>query len=158
KALSAESASIDPASSPTLTMRATIAGVIMGTAAYMSPEQARGAAVDKRADIWAFGVVLYELLTGRQIFGGDTVSDSLAAVLKTAPDWSALPAGTPPAIRKLLRRCLARDRKRRLCDMGDARLEIEEAGQAEAPSPPASQPVHRWSRVWAALAMVFGAA
>ena len=115
------------AASPTLTMRATQLGVIMGTAAYMSPEQARGAAVDKRADIWSFGVVLYEMLTGRQIFGGDTVSETLAAVLKTDPDWRLLPALTPAAIRRLLGRCLERDRKRRLADMGDARLEIEEA-------------------------------
>jgi len=135
KALSSEGSAGDPASSPTLTMRATVAGVIVGTAAYMSPEQARGAAADKRADIWAFGVVLYEMLTGRQIFGGDTISDSLAAVLKSDPDWSALPAETPPAIRRLLRRCLERDRKRRLPDIADARLEIDEApevGQAIA--------------------------
>src|ERR1043165_6485748 len=90
KAFSSEATAGDPASSPTLTMRATLAGVIMGTAAYMSPEQARGGAVDKRADIWSFGVVLYELLTGRQLFAGDTVSDTLAAVLKTDPDWSVL--------------------------------------------------------------------
>jgi serine/threonine-protein kinase len=79
-------------------MRATQAGIIMGTAAYMSPEQARGKTVDKRADIWAFGVVLYEMVTGRQLFSGETVSDTLAAVLKTEPDWSLLPPETPPAI------------------------------------------------------------
>src|SRR3954452_5206089 len=101
--------------------------MIMGTAAYMSQEQARGAAVDERADIWAFGVVLFEMLTGRMLFGGETVSDTLAAVLKTDPDWSVLPAETPVAIRRLLRRCIERDRKRRLQDIGDARLEIEEA-------------------------------
>jgi serine/threonine protein kinase len=98
----------DPQSSPTLTMSATVAGVILGTAAYMSPEQARGGAVDKRADIWAFGVVLYEMLTRRRVFAGDTVSDALAAVLKTEPDWRPLPAETPSAIRRLLRRCLER--------------------------------------------------
>src|SRR6516165_3848784 len=134
KALSNEAAAGDPSSSPTLTMRATGAGVIMGTAAYMSPEQARGIAADKRADIWSFGVVLYEMLTGRHLFRGETVSDTLAAVLKTDPDWSALPVETPPAIRKLLRRCLERDRKRRLHDVADALLEIDEA-QAEPEAP-----------------------
>src|SRR6516165_4863665 len=89
--------SADPASSPTLTMRATIAGVIMGTAAYMSPEQAAGKPVDKRADIWSFGVVLWEMLTGGPVFHGETVSDTLAAVLKTNPDWSRLPPETPSA-------------------------------------------------------------
>jgi len=157
KALSSESPTGDPASSPTLTMRATQMGVIMGTAAYMSPEQARGAPADKRSDIWSFGVVLYEMLTGRQIFGGDTVSDSLAAVLKSDPDWSALPAQTPPSIRRLLRRCLERDRKRRLPDIADARLEIDEGGggwQAEAPAPPAPS-ARRGLRWWnAALAAV----
>lgn len=114
KALSPDTSSIgDPASSPTLTMQGTMTGMIMGTAAYMSPEQARGQKVDKRADIRSFGVVFYELLTGRNLFGCETISDTLAAVLKTDPDWSALPADTPPAIRRLLRRCLDRDRKRR---------------------------------------------
>jgi serine/threonine protein kinase len=135
KALSADSASGgNPASSPTLTMQGTMAGMIMGTAAYMSPEQARGQKVDKRADIWSFGVVFYELLTGRNPFGCDTVSDTLAAVLKTDPDWSALPRDTPPAVRRLLRRCLERDRTRRLADIADARLEIDEgAGESLAP-------------------------
>src|SRR5438045_5705682 len=117
----------NPATSPTLTISATRAGMILGTAAYMSPEQARGSPVDKRADIWAFGVVLYEMLTGRHSFAGETVSDTLAAVLKTDPDWSVLPAETPKAIRRLLRRALERDRKRRLSDIADARLEIDEA-------------------------------
>src|SRR6516165_8374193 len=130
KALSNEAVAGDPSSSPTLTMHGTVAGVIMGTAAYMSPEQARGAAVDKRSDIWSFGVVLYEMLTGRHLFRGETLSDTLAEVLKTDPDWSALPDKTPEAIRKLLRRCLERDRKRRLRDIGDAVMEIDEA-QAE---------------------------
>jgi serine/threonine protein kinase len=136
KALSGENTAADPASSPTLTMRATVAGVILGTAAYMSPEQARAAAADKRSDIWSFGVVLYEMLTGRQLFRGETVSDTLAAVLKTDPDWSTLPADTPAAIRRLLRRCLERDRKRRMPDIADARLEIDEA-LAPPPAEPA---------------------
>ena len=105
----------------------TQAGVILGTAAYMSPEQARGKVVDKRADIWAFGCVLYEMLAGRRVFEGDEVSDTLAAVLTKDPDWGALPADTPTAIRRLLRRCLARDRRARLPDIGSARLDIDEA-------------------------------
>src|SRR5256885_2454030 len=105
------------ASSPTLTMRATIAGVIMGTAGYMSPEQARGAAVDKRADIWAFGVVLYEMLTGKQPFAGETISDTLAAVLRAEPQWDAIPVG----MRRLVRRCLEKNPKRRLRDIREAR-------------------------------------
>jgi len=105
----------------------TRSGVIVGTAAYMSPEQARGTAVDKRADIWAFGVVLFELLSGRRPFQGETASDTLAAVLRGDVDWSALPADTPPSVRHLVHRCLVRQPKERLHDIGDARLEIEEA-------------------------------
>jgi serine/threonine-protein kinase len=114
---------------PTITTPAmmTGVGVLLGTAAYMSPEQARGKPIDKRADIWAFGVVLYELLTGRRAFQGEEVSDTLAFVLTQEPDWSALPAKTPPAITKLLRRCLDKDRKRRLADIADARFEMDEA-------------------------------
>ena len=102
-------------------------GMILGTAAYMAPEQARGKAVDKRADIWAFGVVLYEMLTGRSAFAGDTMSDVLAAVVMREPDWTALPADTPPSIRRLLARCLEKDPRQRLRDIGDARMDIEEA-------------------------------
>ncbi|MGH9367747.1 MAG: protein kinase domain-containing protein, partial [Thermoanaerobaculia bacterium] len=105
-------------------------GIILGTAAYMSPEQARGKPVDKRSDIWAFGVTLYETLSGRRLFTGETVSDTLAAVLKTDPDWNALPADTPLSIRRLLARCLDRDLKHRLHDIADARVEIEDAIQA----------------------------
>ena len=102
-------------------------GVILGTAAYMSPEQAAGKPVDKRSDLWAFGVVLLEMLTGRPVFTGETVSHVIASVLKSDPDWTGLPADTPAAIRRLLRRCLEKDRKRRLTDAGAARLEIHEA-------------------------------
>jgi serine/threonine protein kinase len=116
--------------SPTLSLGATTAGVIIGTAAYMSPEQASGKAADRRADIWSFGAVLYVMLTGRQAFTGESVSDTLAAVLKVEPDWSGLPADTPTAIRQLLRRCLTKDRRQRLQAIGDARLEIEEAERA----------------------------
>ena len=113
--------------SPTVSMHATQAGIILGTAAYMSPEQATGKPVDKRSDLWAFGVVLLQMLTARQVFEGETVSHVLAAVLTKEPDWSALPANTPASIRKLLRRCLEKDRKRRLADAADARLDIEDA-------------------------------
>jgi serine/threonine protein kinase/Tol biopolymer transport system component len=123
KALSGDTATPDPTSSPTLTMRATQTGVIMGTAAYMSPEQARGAAIDKRADIWSFGVVLYELLTGRQLFAGETVSDTLAAVLKTDPNLD--PVAAP--VRQLVCRCLDKDRRHRLQAIGEARIAIEDA-------------------------------
>src|SRR5262245_35658304 len=112
--------------SPTMTAAATMAGVILGTAAYMSPEQARGLSADRRADIWAFGCVLFEMLTGRRLFEGETVSDTLAAVLKTAPDWMTLPSSTPAGVRTLLRRCLEKDPKRRLQAIGDARIAIEE--------------------------------
>jgi eukaryotic-like serine/threonine-protein kinase len=107
--------------SPALTMQ----GVVLGTAAYMSPEQARGKAVDKRTDIWAFGCVLYEMLTGHQGFSGDTVTDVLAAIVQKEPDWAALPAGTPESLRRLLRCCLDKDAKQRLRDIGDARLDLE---------------------------------
>jgi len=105
----------------------TALGVMLGTAAYMSPEQARGRGADKRSDIWAFGCVLYEMLAAKRAFDGGDVADTLAGVLKGEPDWSALPADTPPAIRRLLRRALEKDPRRRLSDMGDARLEIDEA-------------------------------
>jgi eukaryotic-like serine/threonine-protein kinase len=104
----------------------TATGVILGTAAYMSPEQARGRTADKRSDVWTFGCVLYEMLTGRRAFDGADVPDTLASVLKAQPDWTALPAQTPTAIRRLLRRTLEKDPRRRLSDMADARLEIEE--------------------------------
>ena len=108
--------------SPTM-IRGTQAGMILGTAAYMSPEQAQGKPVDKRSDIWSFGVVLSEMLTGSQLFDGETVSDIIAAVLRDKVDWSVLPAEAPASLRKLLGRCLERDRKRRLRDIGDARIE-----------------------------------
>ncbi len=127
----AAAASPEAMHAPTITSPAmTHAGVILGTAAYMSPEQARGTAVDKRADLWAFGVVLYEMLTATRLFAGATVSDTLAAVLKTEPDWTRLPAKTPQPIRTLLRRCLEKDRKRRLDSAAAARLEIDDAAIA----------------------------
>ena len=113
--------------SPTLVSQATRAGVILGTAAYMSPEQARGRAVDRRTDIWSFGCVLYECLTGKALFQGETVSDLIARILEREPDWSALPATTPARVRELLKRCLRKDPRERLRDIGDARLELSEA-------------------------------
>jgi serine/threonine protein kinase len=120
--------------SPTLTARATAAGVILGTAAYMSPEQARGKPVDKRTDIWAFGCVFYEMLTGRRAFAGETVSDTLVAILTKEPNWVALPERTPTKIKDLLRRCLRREAKQRLHDIADARLELEELAAAASSS------------------------
>ena len=115
-------------SSPTmLSPAATEQGLILGTAGYMSPEQARGRTVDKRADIWAFGVVLYEMLTGRRLFGGDTVTEVIASVIKDAPSLDALPASTPPRLRQLLARCLERDPKLRLRDIGEARIALRTA-------------------------------
>jgi serine/threonine protein kinase len=118
---------LDPSNGPALTSMGTEEGRILGTPAYMSPEQARGKAVDKRTDIWAFGCVLYELLTGKEAFRGETLSDTIAAVLEREPDLQLLPPATPAKIRDLLRRCLQKDSQRRLRDIGDARIEIEEA-------------------------------
>jgi hypothetical protein len=128
----------DLSQAPTLTGTGTEEGRILGTAAYMSPEQARGKAVDKRNDIWAFGCVLYEVLTGRQAFKGETLSDTIAGVLEREPDWQALPPATPAKVRDLLRRCLRKDSQQRLRDIGDARIEIEEALAAPATAQPAA--------------------
>jgi serine/threonine-protein kinase len=117
--------------SPTVTRHATVDGVILGTAAYMSPEQARGKKVDRRADIWAFGVVLWEMLTGRKLFEGETVTDVLADVLRADIDLEVLHEGTPSAVRRLLRRCLERDPRSRLRDIGDARLELSDSNEIE---------------------------
>jgi serine/threonine-protein kinase len=121
----------DPSNSPTLTLGATRVGVIMGTAAYMSPEQASGTRADRRADIWSFGAVLYEMLAGEKAFEGEWVSDTLANVLKLDPDWDALPAETPASIRSLIRRCLMKDRKQRLQAIGEARIALEAPVGAE---------------------------
>ena len=112
----------DPAQSPTLTSASTQLGVIMGTAAYMAPEQARGKTIDRRADIWAFGAVLFEMLSGARAFPGETISDTLAAVLTATPDWNKLPSGTPPAMSELIVRCLDRDPRQRLQSIGEARI------------------------------------
>ena len=132
KAMDPSASGPNIANSPTMTANATAMGMIIGTAAYMSPEQARGRNVDKRADIWAFGVVLYEMLTGHAAFAGDTITDIIAAVVTREPDWAKVPKTTPASIQQLLRRCLEKDPKRRLRDIGEARLEIERPATAPA--------------------------
>jgi serine/threonine-protein kinase len=126
---------------PTLTAGATQMGAILGTAPYMSPEQARGTLVDKRADIWAFGCVLYEMLTGKRPFSGENVTDTLGAILHNDPEWSRLPATTPRPVLRLLKRCMTREQKRRLQHIGDARLEIDEhAAGLATDDPPIAEP------------------
>jgi eukaryotic-like serine/threonine-protein kinase len=126
KALEGDPSSIDISTSPTISRMATQQGVLLGTAAYMSPEQAKAKTVDRRADIWAFGCVLYEMLTGKQAFTGETVTDTLASIIKEEPDLQKLPAATPMRVRVLLQRCLQKDPKQRLRDIGDARISLEE--------------------------------
>jgi serine/threonine protein kinase len=172
KALTADPASgeADPSLSPTMTSAGTRAGMILGTAAYMSPEQARGKPTDGRADLWAFGAVLMEMITGKQVFAGETVSDILASVLKSEPDWDALPDNTPRPIRRLLRRCLRKDADTRLHHPADARIEIEAAQSRPDPIELAgseaviAEPVPAWNKIlpWAVAgiailaAIVFG--
>jgi serine/threonine protein kinase len=135
---------------------ATREGHVIGTAAYMSPEQARGQDVDRRTDIWAFGCVLFEMLTGRQAFSGSTSADTIAAVIERNIDWSVLPSGTPPEMTRLVRRCLQRDLKQRLRDLGDARLELEDTTEQIAPR---VSPVPRWRQaLWVLGLLALGAA
>lgn len=164
KALERETAEEELQNSPTLSAAATRTGVLLGTAAYMSPEQARGKRVDRRADIWAFGCLLYEMLSGRAAFTGETTSDILASVIRAEPDWSSLPGSVPPRIRELLHRCLQKEAKQRLRDIGDARIIIEEAlsGSVASETVPAGARTssfrHRgvvWA--WAAAGLVLGA-
>jgi len=133
KALEGHPSSTDIHDSPTVTSMATLPGVILGTAAYMSPEQAKGKSVDRRTDIWAFGCVLFEMLAGKRPFEGETVSDALAAVIRAEPEWSLLPGNTPQTIRNLLQRCLKKDSRQRLQAIGDARIAIEEVLSGAAP-------------------------
>ena len=126
KALLGEGQSVDSSQSPTITEAMTQPGVVLGTAAYMSPEQAKGKSVDRRADIWAFGCILYECLSGKKVFGGETVTEALAAILRGDPDWQALPDTTPPNIKFVLRRCLEKDVSRRFRDAADVQIQIEE--------------------------------
>ena len=141
--------------SPTMSARATEMGMILGTAAYMSPEQAKGKSADRRADVWAFGVVLFEMLTGRQAFTGETASEVMASVIKEEPDWSLVPAALPSSIRRLLRRCLEKDPKKRLSSMSDVRLELTEKDAPAADARVAATPSR--SRLPLALASLAGA-
>ncbi len=143
KALEAEPAEPDQADSPTLTAAATRAGIVMGTAAYMSPEQARGKAVDKRADIWAFGVVLYEMLTGQRAFPGEDVSLTLSQVLQREPDWEALPGAVPATLLTFVRRCLQKDPRQRVQAIGDVRLAMEGAFETTARASSEPDAVHQ---------------
>src|SRR4030095_15950330 len=135
---------IEPAvaTGPTLSQTLTITtpamtqrGVILGTASYMSPEQARGQTVDKRTDIWAFGCVLFEMLTGRKAYDGETFSDAIAAVLEREPDWRSLPPALAPHIHRVLQRCLEKDARRRLHDIADGRIDLEDSRQQSVVSP-----------------------
>ena len=161
KAWDADSADSGLSLSPTMTAHATAAGVILGTAAYMSPEQARGMIVDRRADIWSFGVVLWEMLTGRKLFEGHTLSDVLASVLKEAPDLGALPAETPVHVHRLIGRCLDKDANRRLRDIGEARVALEGPGEEissiDARVEQASTGQRRWFP-WVAAGLAIAAA
>jgi serine/threonine protein kinase len=144
--------------SPTITTPAMMTGVgmILGTAAYMSPEQAKGRPADKRSDVWAFGCVFYEMLTGKRAFEGDDVSDTLAAVLKGEPDWDTLPSSTPASIRKLIKRCLMKDRKQRLQAVGEARIALENPEQGEPAIVPGTAPsASRLSWFWPSASAVF---
>jgi eukaryotic-like serine/threonine-protein kinase len=155
KAVEGDAHSQDISNSPTISDMVTEAGILLGTAAYMSPEQARGKPVDRRADIWAFACVLYEMLTGKSTFAGETMSDTLAAVIKEEPNWAQLPAGTPVRVRVLLQRCLHKDPKQRLRDIGDARISLEEVlTGAPEPSPGAiaSASLSRRALPWALFA------
>ena len=130
----------DGAMSPTVTSGpATHTGVILGTAPYMSPEQARGLAVDRRTDIWALGCILYEALTGRRAFGAATLSDTVAVILTGEPDWSQVPPATPSSLTTLVRRCLRKSPRQRVQSAGDVRLALEESGDAEAATVPVTR-------------------
>ena len=143
KAFEGDAANEDMSNSPTLSPAATMQGVILGTAAYMSPEQARGKAVDKRTDIWAFGAVLFELLAGKPAFTGEDVTEILAAVVKSEPDWTQLPQNTPSAISLLIHRCLRKDRRQRMSDAADVRIEIEETLSGPATAEPVTAQTQR---------------
>ena len=143
----------DPSQSPTLTLGATRMGVILGTAAYMSPEQASGKTADRRADIWSFGAVLFEMLSGKKAFEGESVSDTLASVLKLEPEWDALPKDTPAAVKTLVRRCLTKDRKQRLQAIGEARIVLEQPKAETAPAQAEGRATKNWA-AWAVAAVL----
>jgi Tol biopolymer transport system component len=157
KAMEIESPAAEQANSPTLSHLATQAGVLLGTAAYMAPEQAKGKPVDRRADIWAFGCVLYEMLTGKSAFRGETMTETLAAVIKNEPDWSLIPDATPTRVRVLLQRCFQKDPRQRLRDMGDARISLDEVLSGAA-DPGVAVPFWRRAMPWAAGLLAVAAA
>ncbi len=152
--------------STTMSRHATEAGLILGTAAYMSPEQARGKKVDRRADIWSFGVVLFEMLSGERLFAGETVTDVLAAVVRAEPDWTLLPRDVPPTLQVFLRRCLQKDPKHRVGDIHDVRLALDGAFDVTAPaaapaatsSPSSPRPTSAWAAAAVCLAGLAGLA
>ena len=156
KALAEPASEAEIQNAPTQRLAWTETGIILGTAAYLGPEQARGQKVDKRADIWAFGVVLFEMLTGKRTFEGQSVSDTLAAVIMGEPNWEALPSGTPAPIQNLLHRCLEKDRTQRLQAIGEARITIDKYFADPAASsmqitvaPATIQPLWRRALPWA---------
>ena len=160
KAFYEQAARVDPSKSPTITEQMTAPGVILGTAAYMSPEQARGKPVDKRADIWAFGCLLYECLTAKRAFQGDTITETVAAILKSEPDWGQLPPDIPPIVRSLLNQCLQKEPHLRLHDVADARIAIQNPGATTGAQPIVGKPrqlLWRWL-VPLTVAMVLGLA
>ena len=152
KALQGDTVIRESSDSPTMSIQSSEAGIILGTAAYMSPEQAKGKTVDRRADIWSFGVVLFEMLTGRQLFTGETTTEILAAVIRAEPNWTMLPKDLPRQIRDLLKRCLVKDDKRRLRDIGDARLELDDASGATMEPTSIPPPKALWSVLPCAIA------
>jgi serine/threonine protein kinase len=145
KALAAQGSGPALSKSPTMTAGGTIIGVILGTAAYMSPQQARGQPVDRRTDIWAFGCVLFEMFTGSSAFARETVTDTIAAVVDAEPEWKSLPADTTGSIRRLLTRCLQKDIRRRLHDIADARIFKDTMATPAEPAPVPTP--RRWSRL-----------
>jgi Tol biopolymer transport system component len=159
KAVAGDGSGVDLSQAPTVTGTGTRAGVVLGTPAYMSPEQARGKPVDKRTDIWAFGCVLFELLCGRAAFAGETTNDVVAKILERDPDWRALPAATPAGVRRLVQRCFEKDPNRRLHDIGDARVELDDAlssRQASAPLDRAGWRAGAWLIASTAAAVAVG--
>src|SRR5262245_28160642 len=160
KVFEGESQTSDLSHSPTL-IKGTQAGMILGTAAYMSPEQAKGKSVDRRADIWAFGCVLFEMFSGTRVFSGETLTDTLAAVVRDEPDWDSLPSSTPSAVRRVLRRCLTKDPRSRLRDIGEARIVLGDLDASEPDVVPAASQQHtqtsRWLMLAAAAALIAGA-
>ena len=160
KALEDEASERNTATSPTITVAATRAGMILGTAAYMSPEQAKGKPVNRRSDVWGFGCVLYEMLVRKPAFGGETITDTLAAVVRAEPEWSQLPANTPQRIRELLQRCLQKDQRQRLQAIGEARIAVERAMSGEpVEGPMPATRVASWRRAlpWVITALALAA-